>query len=216
MQDTFATVFLFISKMSKGKLAVLIVLLVLIVDQCVKIWIKTHMMIGEEINVAGNWFIIHFTENNGMAFGIEFFGKAGKYILSSFRIIAVSAIGYYIYRMSKREIKTGYVVAIALIMAGALGNIIDSMFYGLIFNNSYSQLATLFPAEGGYAGFLQGRVVDMLYFPVIQGHWPAWSPIHPAEEFIFFRPIFNIADSAITTGMALVLLFYHKTLQQEF
>jgi signal peptidase II len=202
--------------MSKGKLAILIVLLVLLIDQCVKFWIKTHMIIGEEFNVAGNWFIIHFTENNGMAFGIEFFGKAGKYILSIFRIAAVVVIGFYIFRMTKREIKTGYVVAVALIMAGALGNIIDSALYGIIFNNSYNQLASFMPAGGGYAGFLQGRVVDMLYFPVIQGHWPAWSPYHPTEEFTFFRPIFNIADSAITSGMALILLFYRKTLQHEF
>lgn len=174
------------------------------------------MIIGEEINVAGNWFIIHFTENNGMAFGIEFFGKAGKYILSIFRIVAVVVIGFYIFKMTKREIKTGYVIAVSLIMAGALGNIIDSAFYGIVFNNSYNQLASFMPAGGGYAGFLQGRVVDMLYFPIIQGHWPAWSPYHPTEEFTFFRPIFNIADSAITSGMALILLFYRKTLQHEF
>ena len=202
--------------MSKGKLAILTVLLVLLIDQCLKVWIKTHMMIGEEFNVAGNWFIIHFTENNGMAFGIEFFGKAGKYILSIFRIVAVILIGYYISKLVKREVKAGFVIATALIMAGAMGNIFDSAFYGLIFNHSYNQLATLMPDAGGYAGFLQGRVVDMLYFPVIQGHWPAWSPIHPTEEFIFFRPIFNIADSSITLGMTLILVFYRKTLQEEF
>jgi signal peptidase II len=202
--------------MSKGKLAILVVLLVLIADQCLKIWIKTHMMIGEEIHVSGNWFIIHFTENNGMAFGIEFFGKIGKYMLSIFRIVAVILIAFYISRLVKREVPTGFVVAASLIMAGALGNIIDSAFYGLIFEHSYNQVATLFPADGGYASFLQGRVVDMFYFPIIEGHWPAWSPFKPTQEFIFFRPIFNLADSAITTGMAMVLVFYRKTLQNEF
>jgi len=202
--------------MSKGKLAILVVLLVLIADQCLKIWIKTHMMIGEEIHVSGNWFIIHFTENNGMAFGIEFFGKIGKYMLSIFRIVAVILIAFYISRLVKREVPTGFVVAASLIMAGALGNIIDSAFYGLIFEHSYNQVATLFPADGGYASFLQGRVVDMFYFPIIEGHWPAWSPFKPTQEFIFFRPNFNLADSAITTGMAMVLVFYRKTLQNEF
>jgi signal peptidase II len=194
--------------MSKGKLAILIVLLVLVADQCLKIWIKTHMMIGEEIHVSGNWFIIHFTENNGMAFGIEFFGKFGKYLLSIFRIVAVILIAFYISKLAKREVPTGFVVAVSLIMAGAFGNIFDSAFYGIIFNHSYNQVATLFPSNGGYASFLQGRVVDMFYFPVIEGHWPSWSPINPSEEFVFFRPIFNLADSAITTGMAMVLIFY--------
>lgn len=174
------------------------------------------MIIGEEFNVAGNWFIIHFTENNGMAFGIEFFGKAGKYLLSIFRIVAVTFIGYYIYKLVKRPVATGFVIAVALVMAGALGNIIDSALYGLIFNDSYNQLATMFPADGGYAGFLQGRVVDMFYFPIIETHWPDWSPFKPGQQFIFFRPVFNIADSAITSGMAIILLFYRKTLQSEF
>jgi len=201
--------------MPKGRLAVLIILLVLVADQILKFWIKTTMMIGEEHRIFGNWFILHFTENNGMAFGWEFAGKIGKYFLSVFRIAAVSFIGYYILRLSKREIPVGFIIAVALIFAGAMGNIIDSVFYGLIFNHSYYQVAEFMPEVGGYAGFLQGRVVDMLYFPIIEGHWPSWSPINPTEQFTFFRPVFNIADSSITIGMFLILLFHRKTLQKE-
>lgn len=202
--------------MSKKNLALFIILAVLVADQCLKIWIKTHMMIGQEHPVIGNWFIIHFTENNGMAFGLELAGKAGKYILSTFRIVAVSFIGYYISRLAKREsIAIGYIIAVSLILAGALGNIIDSMFYGIVFDHSFYQLSQFFPEAGGYSSFLQGKVVDMFYFPIIQGHWPAWSPINPGEEFIFFRPVFNLADSAITTGMLMILLFHRKTLQKE-
>lgn len=204
--------------MSKGKLAILVITLVLVADQILKIWVKTHMMIGEEIHIAGNWFIIHFTENNGMAFGIQFFGRFGKYMLSIFRIIAVGLLGYYICRLVKRTEKpvtTGYFVCIALIMAGAIGNIIDCALYGLIFDQSWNNLAQFVPFGEGYSSFLQGRVVDMLYFPLIEGHWPAWSPFRPTEEFIFFRPVFNLADSAITCGMIWMLLFERKTLQTE-
>lgn len=201
--------------MSKGRIAILIILLVLLADQALKIWIKTTMMIGEEHRIFGNWFILHFTENNGMAFGLEFGQKIGKYLLSIFRIVAVTFIGIYISRIIKKEVPMGFVIAVAFIFAGATGNIIDSAFYGLIFDHSYYQLAHFLPDAGGYAGFLQGRVVDMLYFPVINGHWPSWSPINPSEQFIFFRPVFNIADSAITCGMFLILLFYRKTLQKE-
>lgn len=204
--------------MSKGKLAVLVISLVIVADQILKIWVKTHMMIGEEIHIFGNWFIIHFTENNGMAFGIQFFGKFGKYLLSIFRIIAVALLGYYICRLSKRttqNVTTGYFVCIALIMAGALGNIIDCALYGLIFEQSFNNLAHFVPFGSGYSSLLQGRVVDMLYFPLIEGHWPAWSPFRPTEEFIFFRPIFNLADSAITCGVIWMLLFERKTLQRE-
>jgi len=200
---------------SKGRLSVFIILLVLLFDQTLKIWIKTHMMIGQEYNVLGNWFIIHFTENNGMAFGFEFGKEYGKYFLSIFRIAAVIFIGIYIFRILKKETPYGYLVAVSLIFAGALGNIIDSAFYGLIFNHSYYQIAQFFPDDGGYAGFLQGRVVDMLYFPIIDGHWPTWSPIHPTEPFIFFRPVFNIADSAITSGMFMIIFFHRRTLQKE-
>lgn len=201
--------------MSKGKLIILITVLVLFADQALKIWIKTHLMLGEEIPVLGNWFILHFTENNGMAFGIQFFGKAGKYMLSGFRIIAVIFLCYYLYKTTKRTLSTSYVVAITLIMAGAAGNIIDCAFYGLIFNESLYNIAQFMPESGGYSSFLQGKVVDMFYFPIIQGHWPSWSPIKPTEEFIFFRPVFNLADSAITCGMFWILLFERKILQAE-
>lgn len=201
--------------MSKGKLAILIVALVLIADQAIKIWVKTHMMLGEQIPIFGDWCKILFTENNGMAFGISFFGKAGKYLLSIFRIVAVGFVGYYIYRLTKRTVPTSYFICITLILAGAAGNIIDCAFYGLIFEPSYYNVASFVSFGDGYAGFLQGRVVDMFYFPIIQTHWPVWSPYRPSEEFIFFRPIFNLADSAITCSMIWLLLFERKTLQTE-
>ncbi|HOT15135.1 MAG TPA: lipoprotein signal peptidase [Bacteroidales bacterium] len=195
--------------MKKGKIAILTILLVLLVDQIVKIWIKTHMVLGEEYRIT-NWFIIHFTENNGMAFGFELGGSIGKVLLSSFRIVAVGAIGWYLWKLVKDKAPTGLIISIALILAGALGNIIDSLFYGLIFDHSYYQVAHIFPENGGYAGFLHGRVVDMFYFPLIKTHFPAWFPIWGGQEFEFFRPVFNLADSAITTGVAIILLFQRK------
>ncbi len=201
--------------MKKSHIILLIIFSVLLFDQIVKIWVKTHMIIGEEYNILGNWFIIHFTENNGMAFGLEFFGKIGKYVLSIFRIVAVSFIGYYLFLLVKKTVKIGYVIAVSLIFTGALGNILDSLFYGLVFNHSYSQLATFMPEGGGYAGFLQGKVVDMLYFPIIRGHYPMWSPINAGEPFIFFSPVFNIADSAITIGVFLILIWHRKTLKSQ-
>jgi signal peptidase II len=193
------------------KKAALIVFLVLVADQVLKIWIKTHMTLGQEIHVADNWFILHFTENEGMAFGFTFGGAAGKLILSIFRIIAVIVIGYYIFTMRNKSPHPGLIVSFSLIMAGALGNIIDSAFYGLIFNqSSYHTAATLFPPEGGYASFLHGRVVDMLYFPIINTTLPSWFPIWGGEQFEFFRPVFNIADSSITTGVFMLLIFQKK------
>lgn len=187
-----------------------LVLLILFLDQALKIWIKTHMYLGEEIRVIGDWFIIHFTENNGMAFGMEFGGDYGKLFLSSFRIIAIFFLGWYLVSLSKKKAHPGYLYCIALILAGAIGNIIDSVFYGYIFNDSINQIAELFPEEGGYAGLLHGRVVDMFYFPIIEGHFPEWFPIWGSEEFIFFRPVFNLADSAITVGVFLILIFQKK------
>jgi signal peptidase II len=193
------------------KKALIIVFLVLVADQVLKFWIKTHMTLGQEIHVFGNWFILHFTENEGMAFGITFGGETGKLMLSIFRIIAVILIGIYIYRLSKKSSHPGLIISFALIMAGALGNIIDSAFYGLIFSHSsYHTVATIFPPEGGYNSFLHGKVVDMLYFPVIDIILPDWVPIRGGTQFIFFRPVFNIADSSITTGVLLLLFFQKK------
>ncbi len=195
------------------KKAVIIIILVLIADQVLKIWVKTGMIIGTrgEIAMIGDWFILHFTENEGMAFGMKFGGEFGKITLSIFRIIAIMAIGWYLVKITQRNEPFGLVLSIALIFAGAMGNIIDSAFYGMIFSEStFHEAARLFPAEGGYSSFLHGKVVDMLYFPVINGYYPSWFPFWGGNEFIFFRPVFNIADSSITVGVFILILFQKK------
>ena len=198
-------------KYSKGKGAVCIVILLLLLDQIVKIWIKTHLELHESIEITP-WFYLCFTENPGMAFGIEVIGKL---FLSIFRIVAVGFIGYYLYSLVKKNYPFGFIACISLILAGAIGNIIDSIFYGVIFDHSYGQVATLFPEGGGYAGWLHGKVVDMFYFPVIETTWPDWLPIWGGQEFVFFRPIFNLADSAICVGVFLLLIFYRNTLSKS-
>lgn len=190
--------------------SLVLIFLVLIVDQVSKIWVKTNMVLGQEFSVIGNRVIIHFTENNGMAFGYEIGGEYGKIILSLFRIVAVIGIIWYMYHLVIKNAPQGVVLSIALILAGAIGNIIDSTFYGVIFNESFFRPAEMFPPEGGYSSLLHGRVVDMLYFPVLQGTWPEWVPFRGGERFIFFRPVFNFADTAITTGVAITLTFYRK------
>jgi signal peptidase II len=160
--------------------------------------------------MGGNWSIIHFTENNGMAFGLQFGAEWGKLFLSVFRIIAVLGIGWYLLKLIRQGASSMVIITLSLIFAGAVGNIIDSVFYGVIFTDSYNQIAEFMP-EQGYAGLLHGKVVDMLYFPIIHGHFPEWFPIWPSEEFIFFRPVFNIADAAITIGVFLIIFF-----QKEF
>jgi signal peptidase II len=201
--------------MSKKQLAILVILLILIFDQILKIWIKTHFYLGDERRVIGNWFLLHFVENKGMAFGFEFAGKFGKVILSLFRIIAATAIFWYLMKLIKKGIPTGVVISIALIIAGAIGNVIDSAFYGLIFTDSFGRVAEIFPKGGGYETFLHGSVVDMLFFPIIKGTWPAWSPINAGEPFLFFSPVFNIADSSITIGIGIILVFYRKYFAEE-
>ena len=196
--------------MSKLQKSILIVVLVLLVDQILKIWIKTNMTLGQEFPVIGNWFIIHFVENNGMAFGFEFGGNYGKIFLSLFRVIAVFGIGWYILQLIKKGLPMGFIACVSLIFAGAIGNIIDSAFYGLIFNDSYGEVSTLFPAGGGYASFLHGRVVDMFYFPLLSGIFPNWVPLVGGTDFQFFRPVFNVADSAISVGIFSIIIFYRK------
>ena len=196
--------------MSLGKKSVLLILLILLVDQILKFWVKTHMSIGQEIHLFGKWGMIHFIENNGMAFGMEMGGKTGKLVLSIFRIIAIFGIGWFLNSLIKRKANMGLILAVSAIMAGAIGNIIDSAFYGMIFSESYSQPAILFPPGGGYSSFLHGRVVDMFYFPLINGHYPSWLPFVGGQEFIFFRPIFNLADTSITTGILTILVFQKR------
>lgn len=196
--------------MSLAKKSVLFIVLILIVDQVLKIWVKTHMQIGDEIYLFGKRGMLHFIENNGMAFGMEMGGKAGKLVLSIFRIIAIGAIGWFLASIIRKKVNTGLVLAVSAILAGAAGNLIDSAFYGMIFSESYTAPAVLFPPGGGYSSFLQGRVVDMFYFPVIQTHWPDWSPFRPGESFIFFRPVFNVADSAITCGVISIIIWQKK------
>ena len=196
-----------------------VMFVVLLVDQVLKIWVKTNMTLGQEIPVIGKWFKLLFIENEGMAFGWLGGGGAIKLILSLFRIVAVVALFIIIFRLSKKNTKFGVLLGLSLITAGAMGNIIDSVFYGRIFSEStFSQVATLFPDGGGYAGWLHGRVVDMLYFPIIDvaRENASWLPnffFGPDGHFIFFRPIFNFADSAITIGVFYMLLFQWKWLK---
>jgi signal peptidase II len=201
--------------MSLSKKALLVIILILVADQIVKIIVKTHMILGGSIPVFDNWFFIRFIENPGMAFGIDIPGKLGKPVLSIFRIFAVGLIGWYLLSLIRKNAPTGFVLCIAMIFAGAIGNIIDSMFYGLIFSEStYFEAAKFLPKEGGYASFLHGHVVDMLYFPLIERNYPNWFPIWGGQRFIFFRPIFNIADSAISIGVMAILIFHRKYLKE--
>jgi signal peptidase II len=178
----------------------IIIFLVLLADQLVKTWVKTHMYLGQEFNIIGKWCIIHFTENNGMAFGMEFGGEFGKLALSLFRIAAVAGIGYGLHYLIKHKYHRGLILNVALIFSGALGNIIDSVFYGKIY---------------GYEGWFHGRVVDMFYFPIAEGHFPTWLPIWGGEEFVFFRPVFNLADAAISVGVILILIFQKNYFKED-
>ena len=199
-------------RIPKGLIAVLVILFILIIDQASKIWVKTNMALYDSIEIT-KWFKIYFVENNGMAFGIE---AIGKVFLSVFRIIAVIFIGVFLTRIIKQEYKVGFIICISMVLAGAFGNIIDSVFYGEIFSASYpGHVANFVPIGQGYASWLHGKVVDMLYFPLIDTTLPNWVPIWGGAEILFFRFIFNLADSSIFIGVTLLLLFYRKTLSQS-
>lgn len=200
--------------MNKSTKVVALILLVLLIDQALKIWIKTNMAYGEEIAILGlSWAKLHFVENKGMAFGIELGGDYGKLALSLFRILAVGFLIYYLRLLIRSNASFGLVACFGLILAGAIGNIIDSAFYGVIFSDSEAGYhsrtpAVMFPEGGGYASFLHGKVVDMFYFPIFDGTFPQWFPFWGGERFQFFRPVFNIADASITAGVASLLLFH--------
>lgn len=193
------------------KKALLIILLVLLADQALKVWVKLTFFYDTAIPILGNKGYLHFIENRGMAFGMEFGGAWGKLLLTLFRIVAVSAIGFSLFRMVRRGTTGLMVVSVSLILAGALGNIIDSTFYGVLFSASTPfQKAVFLPPDGGYAPLLHGAVVDMFYFPLFDGRLPEWLPIWGGEHFVFFRPVFNIADAAITVGIALFILVQRR------
>lgn len=187
--------------MSITKKSILLILVILLVDQAVKFYVKLNFMLGESVDVFG-WFQILFVENNGMAFGMEIFGKL---FLTLFRIVAVSALGYVIYKLIKQNAKAGFILSISLLLAGAAGNIFDSVFYGLLFSDSMHHVATFLPVEGGYSSVFYGKVVDMLYFPIIKDS---------AGETLFFSPVFNIADASISVAVGIILLFYRKDLNE--
>ncbi len=199
--------------MSKNATAWLTILLVIFLDQILKIYIKTNIHYGDGFDILGlSWAKIHFVENEGMAFGLSFGGATGKYILSIFRIIMTFFLIYILRNLLKQGETYGLLISFSLVIAGAIGNSIDGLFYGMIFSESYFHggLATMFPPEGGYSGFLQGKVVDMFYFPLFTIVWPEWVPFVGGNTFEFFRPVFNVADSAITVGVASILLFNRR------
>jgi signal peptidase II len=192
-------------------MAILVVFAVLLIDQMIKIWVKTSMTLHESIHVT-DWFYITFIENNGMAFGMQL---GSKIVLSLFRVIAISALGYYIWLEVKRNAKTGYLVCLSLVLAGAAGNLIDCMFYGLVFNASSPYYLSYFvPFGTGYAPFLMGKVVDMFYFPLIETEWPTWMPFVGGDHFVFFSPVFNFADSCISVSVVWILLFYRQEISK--
>ena len=195
----------------RGTLAALIVVGVLLVDQIIKIWVKTNMTLHEQIEIL-TWFKNVFIENNGMAYGMEI---GSKLVLSLFRVVAISVLGYYIIGQVKRQARWGYLVCLSMIFAGAVGNLIDSMFYGLVFNASSEFYTSYFvPFGTGYASFLMGKVVDMFYFPLIVTTWPDWVPFVGGNPYVFFSPVFNFADASISVGVVVLLLFYRKEISE--
>ena len=203
--------------MRRTSTVIFVILIIVILDQWLKYHIKTTYSIGSGFDMFGlSWAKIHFIENEGMAFGLTFGGEMGKLALSLFRLIMVSFLGYMIIQLIRAKESIGLLICFALIIAGALGNIIDSALYGVIFSESdIGRVAELFPEEGGYGKFLHGKVVDMLYFPMINTNFPEWFPIWGGERFQFFRPVFNIADASISTGVISILVFHRKFFQKE-
>ena len=195
----------------RSVLATLIVVGILFIDQLIKIWVKTNMTLHEQIEIL-SWFKIVFIENNGMAYGMEL---GSKLVLSLFRVVAISALVYYMVGLVKRQVRLGYLVCLSMILAGAIGNLLDSMFYGLMFNASSEFYTSYFvPFGSGYAPFLVGKVVDMFYFPLIVTTWPDWVPVVGGNPYVFFSPIFNFADASISVGVVLLLLFYRKEVSE--
>lgn len=193
-------------------IAVLVAVSAIVIDQVIKVAVKLNMYLHESFSVCGDWFYIYFTENKGMAFGMEL---GGKLFLTSFRLVAVSLLGYYLYRIIRNtKFPVGYIVSIALVFAGAMGNIIDSLFYGEIFTHSMGRVASLVPFGEGYGDFLYGAVVDMFYFPLFSFDWPAWMPFVGGQHFIFFSPIFNFADACISCSIVSILLFYRNCINK--
>ena len=197
--------------LSDGWLALLLVVVSIVIDQIIKIWEKTSMTLHESIRVT-DWFYISFIENNGMAYGMQI---GSKLALSLFRVVAISLLAYYVWLQVRRQARTGYIICLSMVLAGAIGNLLDCMFYGLVFNASSVAYTSYFvPFGTGYAPFLMGKVVDMFYFPLIVTTWPEWVPMWGGQEFIFFSPVFNYADANISVGVVLLLLFYRKEISQ--
>ena len=195
------------------KRSIWIVLTTLVLDQALKIWVKTHMYLGQEYQVF-DWFYIHFTENNGMAFGMEFGGNWGKLGLSLFRIVFVVFMASFLLKLIRKNADKVLIVSLSLVLAGAVGNIIDGTLYGILFSESYRELATFLPEAGGYAPLFFGKVVDMFYFPIFKGYLPEWIPFWGGDYFVFFRPVFNIADSAISIGVVIMVIFQKKVMKE--
>jgi len=197
------------TKINMGLLATILVVAILLIDQAIKIWVKTNMELHDSIRIF-DWFYISFIENNGMAYGMQI---GSKLLLSLFRVVAISVLGYYVWLQVRKQSSMGYVICLSMILAGAIGNLIDCMFYGLIFEPStYSHVAQFTAFGEGYSSFLMGRVVDMFYFPIIETTYPDWFPFWAGERFIFFSPVFNFADANISVGVVLLVLFFRHEL----